>query len=164
MKLLEVYEEYSEEIVDMFKDKMISLDGVEIVFYDYDDSNIDMGNKLSSVFSDAKIILARENLKETLDEIKDTIDELIDKEWAKIRGDLFSLQDKLKDSSTEEIDIFLNGLPADYTAILKSKFKSVKEKIEIKKKENKNISSHELKRMLNEIEEDVSSILPKKKN
>lgn len=108
--------------------------------------------------------MTRENLKETLDEIKDTIDELIDKEWAKIRGDLFSLQDKLKDSSTEEIDIFLNGLPADYAAILKSKFKSVKEKIEIKKKENKNISSHELKRMLNEIEEDVSSILPKKKN
>lgn len=164
LKLLEVYEEYSEEIVDKFKDKMISLDGVEIVFYDYDDSNIDMANKLSSVFSDAKIILARENLKEMLGKIKDTIDKLIDEDWKKIRKDLFSLQDKRDDNLIEQIDSFLDQLPDPYVTTLKSKFKLVKEKIEIKKQENKNISAHELKKMLNEIGEKVSSISSDKKN
>ena len=113
LKLLEVYEEYSEEIVELFKKRIINLDKIKIVYYDYD-PDINMESKLASVFSKSQVVVARDTLLTSLGEIEKATISLVDEKWEKIRGELSAFSTCQKKEIKEAVWDWISQLPEKF--------------------------------------------------
>ena len=121
LKLLEVYEEYSEEIVELFKKRIIHLDKIKIVYYDYD-PNINMESKLASVFSKSQVVVASDTLLTSLDKIKEATISLIDEELEKIRVELSSFYNYPMEELKDAVGDWISQLPEKFKTSLTSLF------------------------------------------
>lgn len=146
VKLLEVYEEYSEKIVEQFKKRIFSLGDVGVVYYDYDPS-ICMASKLSSVFYNATVIVKEDNFKNALDKIRESINSRNDANWKALYRHIEFLINTKQPNLEQEIENWINSMPKNFKSVFLQMNQFIKRPIYTKvflekvKKEGENIIS-----------------------
>lgn len=108
LKLLAVYEDYSEEIVELFSKKIYSFDDIDIVYYDYDPL-INIGKKLSDIFYASTVLVDSDNFLETIKEIGRSIDFSDQEEWQIYRAKLESIIEHPTHNLEPNISIWLSS-------------------------------------------------------